>query len=238
MTSRFTKIWSRLVIVEGIMGSGKTTTVLRLADRLTAAGVSALGITEGTSPHPIRFDWDVPWADMPATHQAESALARWQAYANSAVTSERITLLDGQLFHGNLTSLFLLDADFALIRGYVRDVMAAIKPLRPLLIYFHQDDVDRAIRAIGAERGDAWVTYQVDWKLAAPYAVRHGLSGLEGLIALYRDYRRLTDRLYADLDIPKVSIENSGRDWAAYEAIIESALMRPPPSTERDSQTR
>jgi hypothetical protein len=141
--------------------------------------------------------------------------------------SESITVVDGQLFHGNLTSLLLLDADIALIRGYVDDVVAAIKPLRPLLIYFHQDDVDRAIRAISTERGDAWVTYQVDWKLASPYAVRHGFAGLEGLIALYRDYRQLTDRLCAALDIPKISIKNSGREWAKYEETIDSILMNP-----------
>ena len=171
----------------------------------------------------------MPWADMPAPQLAKSAAARWRAYANSASTSESVTVVDGQLFHGNLTSLFLLDADMALIRGYVHDVVAAIKPLRPLLIYFHQDDVDRAIRAIGTERGDAWVTYQVDWKLASPYAVRHGLAGLEGLIELYRDYRQLTDQLYTDLDIPKISIENSGREWAKYEEIIDSIFDEPTP---------
>src|SRR5262245_55515987 len=179
MTRLFCNIWSRIVIVEGIMGSGKSTTVLRIADQLQASGVSVLGITEGVSPHPIRFDWDEPWEDMPPAQLAKSAIARWRAYANSASSSESITVVDGQLFHGNLTSLFLLDADLALISGYLHEVVAAIKPLRPLLIYFHQDDVDRAIRTIGAERGDAWVTYQVDWKLTSPYAVKHGLAGLE-----------------------------------------------------------
>ena len=220
-------IWPRLVIVEGIMGSGKSITVLRLADRLNASGVPVVGITEGVSPHPIRFDWDEPWADMPAQHLAKSAVARWHAYADSASMSERVSVVDGQLFHGNLTSLFLLDADVALIRNYLHDVVAAIRPLRPLLIYFHQDDVDRAIRAISAERGDAWVKYQVDWKLTSPYAVKHGFAGLEGLIALYRDYRRLTDQLYTELDIPKISIENSGREWAKYEEIIDSVLVNP-----------
>jgi len=217
-------IWSRLVIVEGIMGSGKSTTVLRIADRLRTSGVPAVGITEGTDPHPIRFDWDVPWADMPAMRLASSAAARWRAYVHSASMSESFTVVDGQPFHGNLTSLFLLDADLALLRGYLHEVVAAIKPLRPLLIYFHQDDVDQAIRTISAERGDTWVTYQVDWKLTSPYAVRHGLAGLEGLIALYRDYRRLTDQLYTELDIPKISIENSGKEWAKYHRIINSVL--------------
>jgi hypothetical protein len=51
------------------------------------------------------------------------------------------------------------------------------------------------------------------------------LTGLDGLIDLYRDYRRLTDRLYMVLDIPKISIENSGRHWARYDKIIDRILM-------------
>ncbi|MBR1136439.1 MULTISPECIES: hypothetical protein [Bradyrhizobium] len=227
MTRPVCSIRSKLVIVEGIMGSGKSTSVRRIANRLNGSGIAALGITEGVSPHPIRFDWNEPWADMPATQLAKSAAACWRTYVNTASMSERITVVDGQLFHGNLTSLFLLDADTALIRGYIREVVAAIKPLCPLLIYFNQDDVDRAIRTVAAERGDAWVTYQVDWKLGSPYAVRHGLIGLDGLIELYRHYRKLTDRLYAELDIPKISIENSGREWSKYEATIDTILMHP-----------
>ena len=55
--------------------------------------------------------------------------------------------------------------------------------------------------------------------------MRHGLTGLEGLIALYRNYRALTDQLYADLDVPKISIENSGKDWMKYDEIIDCILM-------------
>ena len=53
------------------------------------------------------------------------------------------------------------------------------------------------------------------------------MAGLDGLIELYRDYRQLTDRLYTDLDIPKISIENSGKEWAKYEETIDSILMHP-----------
>ena len=76
MIQRLSRIWPRLVIVEGIMGSGKSTTTLNIADRLEASGIPAIGITEGVDPHPIRFDWDVPWADMPAAQLAKSSIAR------------------------------------------------------------------------------------------------------------------------------------------------------------------
>ena len=67
--------------------------------------------------------------------------------------------------------------------------------------------------------------YQINWKLESPYAKRRGLTGLDGLIALYCDYRALTDRLFADLDIPKISIENSRQAWASYDDIIDRALI-------------
>jgi len=85
--------------------------------------------------------------------------------------------------------------------------------------------VEQAIRAIAAERGQEWVKYQVDWKLQAPYSRRRGLSGLEGLIALYKDYRALTDELYARLDFAKLAIENSPQAWATYYQRIMRELL-------------
>ncbi len=220
-------VWPRLVIVEGIMGSGKSTTTLNLAQRLETSGIPALGITEGVNPHPIRFDWDVPWSDMPPTELAQSSITKWRSYVDSSLSLNRVLIVDGQLFHGNLTSLLLLDGGMDLIGAYCRDVVGVIKPLRPLLIYLRQDDVDTAIRAISKQRGENWVNYQVDWKLGSPNARRRGLVGLDGRIVLYREYRALTDRLFAALDIPKISIETSRHEWAKYDDIIDRALRSP-----------
>lgn len=218
------KAWPKLVILEGIMGSGKTTNVLQLADRLNASDRSAIGITEGVSPHPIRFDWDQPWDEITAAQIAEPAVARWKAYAEHALGSEAISVIDGQLFHGNLTSLFLLEADIDLIRNYVRDITIAIAPLPPLLIYLRHSDIDQAIRRVAAERGIAWVQYQVEWKLESPYAKRRGLKDLDGLVVAYREYRALTDQLYEELTLPKISIEDAHKDWKKCDAIIDRAV--------------
>jgi hypothetical protein len=207
------------------MGSEKSTTTLHLADRLQASGVPARGITEGVAPHPIRFDWDQPWNEVQPEEIAAGAIAKWRAYVESAQSESIISIVDGQIFHGNLTSLFLLEADEGMMRAFCDDICAALGPLDPLLIYFRQDDVDRAVRRIGAERGDQWVRYQVEWKLAAPYAARQNLRGLQGLVDLYRDYRALTDRLFASLVVPKLSIETSRHDWDAYDDLVDAALM-------------
>jgi hypothetical protein len=225
MIPHLSNVWPRLVIVEGIMGSGKSTTTLSIVHRLEASGIAAIGITEGVDPHPIRFDWDLPWSEMPPAELAKSGVAKWRSFVASSLNVERISIVDGQLFHGGLTALLLLEADADTMATYCREIVAIIRPLRPLLIYFHQDDVESAIRLVSTQRGGQWVNYQVNWKLESPYAKRRGLAGLDGLIALYREYRALTDQLFADLDIPKIGIENSRQEWAMYDDIIDRALM-------------
>lgn len=219
----------RLVIVEGMMGSGKSTTMRFIARQLQAAGHDAIAIHERTAPHPVRATdelehWFEPWRDTTAAQLAGRALARWAAFVDEAQRGTTISVLDGQLFHGDLTNLLLMEGEPALIEAYVQELARTITPLSPLVVYFWQRDIEAAIQTVCAERGDDWVAYQTGWKLAAPYCVRRGLNGLDGLIALYRDYRQMTDVLFGQLPLDKLAIENGDRDWAKVEHRILAAL--------------
>lgn len=220
----------RLVIVEGIMGSGKSTAARNLAARLNDSGRPARPLTEKKFPHPLRATdelehWFQPWLDVTVQELARRNLAKWQAFVAASVESGTVvTTLDGQLFHGDVTHLFLMEAGDEFIAAHMRAVAQAMRPVSPLVIYLVQADVDRAIRTVCAQRGDEWLQSQLDWKLAFPYARRRHLSGIEGLITLYQDYRRLTDRLFAELDAAKLTIDTSAGDWPAYDEIMRRAL--------------
>ena len=219
----------RLVIVEGIVGSGKSTTISFIGTSLEKANRRARQIPEATMPHPTRVFGELahlyqPWLDVTRAELAEQSLSKWRSFVDSARAFDTVQILDGQLFHGDLTNLFLMEAGWATIAEYSQAVDEIIHPLNPLLIYLYQEDVERALRVIAAQRGDAWVKYQVDWKLQAPYSRRRGLDGLKGLIALYKDYQELTDELYARLDLDKLAIENSQQDWPVYYQRISREL--------------
>jgi hypothetical protein len=219
----------KLVIIEGIMGSGKSTTVRAIAASLEQARLPARPIYETNRPHPVRGTdglphWYEPWLDVTPAELADRSLARWRAFVEASRGGDAVSVLDGQLFHGDLTNLFLMDAGWRLIGDYCRAVEEVAWPLNPLLVYLYQRDVERAIRVIADQRGEVWVKYQVDWKLQAPYSRQRGLSGLEGLIALYVDYRRLTDDLFASLGLARLAIETSAGNWPVYQERMRRAL--------------
>lgn len=219
----------RLVIIEGIMGSGKSTMMRFVAKRLQDSGRPALPIHERADPHPVRATdelehWFEPWKDATPNHLADLALAKWSAFVEATQRESQVPVMDGQLFHGDLTHLLLMEANSALILDYMRKLAGVIAPLNPFVLYLWQEDVEKAVRAVCTERGSEWIAYQVNWKLAAPYCVRRGFSGLEGLISLYGDYRRITDDLFRQLPLSKLAIENSSRDWPVYERQVMQAL--------------
>jgi hypothetical protein len=77
-----------------------------------------------------------------------------------------------------------------------------------------------------AARGPDWETYQLDWKLRSPYAVHRQLTGLDGLSAMYADYRALTDSLFDDLDCPKLAIDTGPGEWQHYYEQVRDVLAK------------
>ena len=218
-----------LVIIEGIMGSGKSTTMRLVAKALEESHRPALAIHERTDPHPVRASDELqnffePWLESTAEQLVDRAVSKWRSFVEMIQRGSAVPVLDGQLFHGDLTNLFLMEAHFDELEAYCEKLVQLITPLRPLVVYLRQEDLAHAVRTVCAERGEAWVKYQVDWKLKGPYAVRRKLVGLEGLIALYQDYRAMTDRLFDRLALDKLLIENSKRDWARYNRQVFEKL--------------
>jgi hypothetical protein len=171
------------LVVEGVMGAGKTTTGQLLVEELGRQGMAAGFLPEGPTreqpEHPLRLGPTLPhprapWLDVTPAEFVALSLDRWRAFVVAATRSPAVTVCDGLLFHGNMTDLLLLDAIPAALHGYVDDVVETWRPLAPAVVYLRPLDLDAALRAVAAERGPAWVDYQIGWKLASPYAEPRG----------------------------------------------------------------
>src|SRR3954453_6154648 len=68
-----------------------------------------------------------------------------------------------------------------------------------------------------ARRGVELKRSYIERATGSPYGQSRGLDGFAGLVAYWTAYRDLTDRLFAGLACPKVGIETTAGDWAAYQ---------------------
>ena len=226
---------TRFIFVEGIMGSGKTTTAWFLAEYMQRHGIAARFLLEGPTAeepeHPLRVATELPhpngvWLDITIEQYIERSLQKWRAFAQEAQQTGVVTACDGLLFHGNMTDLLLMNAEEAVLRSYIAQVIECIQHLHPVVIYFYHADIVRALRAICDARGSEWQAYQVNWKCGSPYGVQRSLHGFDGLVTLYQNYRALCDDIFAGLDMPKLAICNDG-DWEGYYEEILGFLGLP-----------
>jgi hypothetical protein len=217
------------MIFEGIMGSGKTTATKEFEKRLTAASYDVAAYTEAADPHPVRASDDLPdffqpWLHSHGLELAERARNKWSRYVERRLADQRFTIMDGQLFHGDMSHLFMMGMLADDILAHTRELVRLLAPLRPLVVHFHQPDTANAIRTVVDVRGAGWQAYQLDWKLKSPYAETHALSGVDGLTRMYEDYRRLTEALFHELDCTRIMFDTTEAKWPAIYARVANAL--------------
>jgi hypothetical protein len=169
-------------------------------------------------------DFFQPWLELKSQELAFCVREKWKCYVNQRLNDDVFTVMDGQLFHGDLTNLFMMEMSEIDLNAHVSELMEVINPLNPLLIYFRHIDLQRAIRSVFAARGAKWESYQFDWKLQSPYASNRMLRGLEGFTAMYEKYRTLTDSLFASLNCQKLMIDTDIGSWPMHYKKITCML--------------
>lgn len=223
------------------MGSGKSTATRRYGERIAAAGLQVAAYTEAADPHPVRASDDLadafrPWSLVSASELSLRIREKWARYVEGRLADDVFTVMDGQVFHGDLSNLFMMEMAPPDMAVHAADLMRVLAPLDPTLVYFRQHDVGRAMRTVFEARGPQWEAYQLGWKLHSPYATRRLFSGLGGLTSMYQDYRSLTDTLFDALDCRKLAVETGDGDWPAYYAQVDEVLrqarvpLSPPPT--------
>jgi hypothetical protein len=217
---------SRLIFVEGIMGSGKSTTARWLARLFRRAGIPAQPVPEAR-PHPTNVfrslpHWKQPWLDLTSEELVRRNYVKWQAFVAKALSSSHIFVFDGQLFHGDFTCLFLMNCPPRVLEQYVHTVLQLAGLLNPMILYCYQDDVAQALDHIGAQRGQGWVESQVAWKVASPYGQQRGLVGIEA----GNSYIRIIDKSRICVSRGSRSLRLRSRPVQASGSAIRRASVR------------
>lgn len=232
---------TKLILVEGLPGSGKSTTAHTVARLLADRGVPVRWWYEEEVNHPVYAFRDRTTLQQVVDDLADgeyrrvlaTALAQWRRFAVLMQGTDSVVLIDGCLL-GYLTwSLFPLAVPEAEIREYVAEVERIIAPATPCLIYFYQQDVGASLARLCARRGGDTEQRLIQQSTQSPYGRQRGLQGFAGMVAYWAAYRQLTDAAFAGLALPKLAIETTAGDWPTYRQQVLTFLGLPPAATQR-----
>lgn len=204
---------TKLILVDGLPGSGKSTTAQFIALQLQKHHLPARWFYEDEQPHPIHF-----WEANDKADFVRRNLNAWQSFAASAHQSDEITILESSIFQRTAGALLAKydDIDEAWLQRYYDDIQTAIADLAPKLVHFYQNDVAGFMRRTFAERGVGWTQMIVDFVTQAPLSTQRNWVGVDGAIAFLAAYQQLCEYLLTTLTMPKITIENSSGEWPIY----------------------
>ncbi|MDF1745295.1 MAG: hypothetical protein P1V19_16465 [Gimesia sp.] len=212
---------SRIIIVDGMPGTGKSTVSQFIHLQLHAMGRPSHWCHEELATHPVRLFYDperhLSWSDY-----NEEAASCWQRYAHELHTQNQTAILDAAIFQNHLRSMLIFNCDRNAILDLVCRIERLIASLNPVLIYLRPKDIEKNFRDVVEVRGQRMLELWIEAHDQYPYTHRLQVSGYSGFIAFWNEFGDISDRIFEGLAITNLRQDISNEDWGArYREILE-----------------
>jgi hypothetical protein len=201
----------RLILIEGMIGAGKSTTASRLAAMLTERGETAQAYNEFAEDHPIRTRHvDLLRGAAPAPAGSYDG-RQWNLLADRCAHGPHAIIIESMFLQNSVMPLFVEDAPIAVVKEAFADIVARVAPVAPLLVYLRPTDIVDAIRRVHADRGEPWSSRNYAFVSGCRWASRRGLVGEPAVVELYRAWEQLVDDLLPSVE--SMVLLDPQRDW-------------------------
>ncbi len=242
---------AQLILIEGMIGSGKTTTAVRVGDWLARQGEDARVFREGAADHPIRTRAEDrlraaagPGPPGPPGRAAGGTAGdspggypgdQWRRLAEGCLRGRPTIILESSFLQNSVMPAFIDDAPARTVSEIFTTIVRQAAPAGPLLVYLRPADIGAAIARVHRVRGEPWSSRNVAFVESSPWARRRGLRGQDAVVRLYQAWEPVAARLYSRYPFPKTMATDPQHDWQETLARIYSS--RTPGTTRQHMRT-
>ena len=227
----------RLILIEGIMGSGKSTTAAFLADRIQQQGREVTWYHEYARDNPILVDVLAGFECTDDWKIHNKTLPQWQTLGRTKRDDDTVTILESKLWQNDNLFMLLAGVPTADVIASNLRVVDALAEARPALIHFTFDNLEDHLRWIfenrrtlgGPHPPQIWKEWIVEVFVSSEFGKDNGWTGFEGFMAGCSEWLSVCERMFQNFDGPKLDVRNPHADWdKSYLAIADLIGVQAP----------
>lgn len=207
-----TGLTSKLILIEGLPGSGKTSTAEKISSWLTDRQNPSIWWREE--------DWEHPATPRNLRKTANTdgfpdrCILYWEKFASRTLHAREIRILEGSAFQSTIRFMLEYLITHPVILEYVRRFDGVVAAANPLLIYLQPvDPVNYLKTFVYPTRGEEWITKVSTYLSNTPCGRKHGWKGLQGMTEFWLLYRDLCEKAMGELTMPILKVDIDGKGW-------------------------
>jgi len=211
---------TKLILVEGLTGSGKSTTAEFIPSILTETGVAHRCYLENPiEKNPMKF------LEASTPTFREDLIGQWLNLVENLKGQEDPVILESVYWQWTTNFMVMHNFphdDVISINSSLHDLIA---PLAPQLVYFSHNDVEDHLRWVFSSRTDTWSNLIINRDMQYPFHQKRGHNDFKGLIKGKIEIQSHTDELFSLTRFQKLKIHDPHNDWdGTYRDISEFIL--------------
>ena len=205
---------SKLILIDGMPGSGKSTTGLAIHEQLNNLNIANVFYHELDDHHPLRI-YDRQFTSFSIVEEAEWFIAKveqlFMNFVNNPIHCNQITIVEGSVFQNTIGFAYNMQMSEDRIMDLTYRIQNILSALNPELIYVYQDNVEQHWRWICDLRGPEFTQG------------RCGLYTDDDFIEAGKFWTKNQDFIFPivqNWDIPKLILRNKEYMWNEYKLQI------------------
>lgn len=228
---------ARLILIEGMIGAGKTATAEWVGNWLSRLGEDARALGEFAEDHPIRTravdqlraayrarGWLDSAGTGPTDEPGVYAVSQWRRLAEQCLRERQTVILESVFLQNSVMPAFIDGASANAVTELFTAILEQVAPAAPFLVYLRPTDIAAAIARVHHARGRPWAAQNIAFVENCPWARPRNLHGPGAVVELYRAWEALASRLYDRYSFGKLMVTDPQHDWPAALTRIGTAI--------------